>query len=391
MAEVDFTNLPEVQVWFEKHSVERRCVMTSRAALRALPKVNLTDAIHKQAYALSSMRAILSSAGRALERYGDTEKLEQAALSASRAAESIVSTARSGNMSAADAAVYSAFASAGSANSADSTKSAASATDCVDMAVFSMAGIFHADRDTARADRSAARAALSQDASLSQNVELKNEALMQRPIWGSVPVPEAVASSHDDFVEFLGSDPDWAFWRRWYAQMWDGAFRDWDLAIEVAKISDEVWEGKDALAKVAEAIRGIEARLALKSAISEFRASVETVGEDDARLHRGHNNPPELIDDPSLIARREIVWAAIDDLEREVEKETPDKGIVRRSIEMIANWIRDVLIYLGRKADFTIEQVIKWSVPLGGAYLVSNPAQLQKIIETGKAWLPFLN
>jgi len=43
--------------------------------------------------------------------------------------------------------------------------------------------------------------------------------------------------------------------------MWDGTFRDWDLAIEVAKIPNQFWEGEDALSKVAREIERIKAEL----------------------------------------------------------------------------------------------------------------------------------
>jgi len=47
----------------------------------------------------------------------------------------------------------------------------------------------------------------------------------------------------------------------WYQQVWDGTFRDWDLAIKVAKIPNEFWEGEDALSKVAQEIERIETEL----------------------------------------------------------------------------------------------------------------------------------
>ncbi|WP_299651747.1 hypothetical protein [uncultured Tateyamaria sp.] len=49
--------------------------------------------------------------------------------------------------------------------------------------------------------------------------------------------------------------------------MWNGTFRDWDLAVEVAKIPNDVWEGENAVAKVAEAIREIKADLNTKDAL----------------------------------------------------------------------------------------------------------------------------
>ncbi|WP_299293602.1 hypothetical protein [uncultured Tateyamaria sp.] len=226
---------------------------------------------------------------------------------------------------------------------------------------------------------------------LSEDTKHSISQLLHRTLWGSVSVPKNIAENHETFLAYLAANDDWAFWRRWYSEMWHGEFTNWDLAIEVALIPDVVWEGEDALAKVAKAIRGIEARLALKSAISKFRDSTKTVVKEEVLVHRGHNNPPELIDEPDHVGRREIVWAAIDALEQEVERDSPDRWIVRRSIDAIANWVSDVLRYFGRKADLTIDQAIRWGVPMGGAYLLANPAQLQRIIEAGKAWLPFVN
>ena len=96
------------------------------------------------------------------------------------------------------------------------------------------------------------------------------------------------------------------------------------------------------------------------------------------------------MDEPLRVARRESVWAAIDYREREAESETPKKDLVRRSLDLVTRWLRDVLAFLGRKADLTIDQVIKWGLPMGGTYLLAHPAKLQQIIEAGKAWLPFL-
>ena len=43
--------------------------------------------------------------------------------------------------------------------------------------------------------------------------------------------------------------------------MWNGTFDDWELAFEVIKIADEVWEGEDAAQKVADEIERIKAEL----------------------------------------------------------------------------------------------------------------------------------
>ncbi|KIC48222.1 hypothetical protein RA29_16935 [Tateyamaria sp. ANG-S1] len=83
--------------------------------------------------------------------------------------------------------------------------------------------------------------------------------LVDLPLWSGSNVPEALFIAHGQFMQSLYSRQDWAFWADWYRGMWDGTFRDWDLAIEVAKLPNEVWEGEDAVAKVAAAIRQIEA------------------------------------------------------------------------------------------------------------------------------------
>ncbi|MEL7132138.1 MAG: hypothetical protein AAGK77_06985, partial [Pseudomonadota bacterium] len=86
------------------------------------------------------------------------------------------------------------------------------------------------------------------------------------PLWLHTKLSGAAQQrmemAHLEFKANLRRDPNTEFWHRWYSQMWDGTFRDWDLAIEVAKLPDDLWEGEDAPGKVAVAIREIEARLA---------------------------------------------------------------------------------------------------------------------------------
>ncbi len=86
--------------------------------------------------------------------------------------------------------------------------------------------------------------------------------LRNSPIWNGRSVPSSFAQRTQSWLSHIDSQTDWSFWHRWYKQMTNGTFQEWDLAIEVAKIPDEVWEGEDAVAKVAEAIREIEARRA---------------------------------------------------------------------------------------------------------------------------------
>ncbi len=254
MADVDFSNHDSAEAWFATQSIEMRCAMTSRGALRVVANVRLSVEEYTGSLALTALRAILTSAGRGLGRPADVQELDSAALSAASAA---FSAARSAD-SAADSAALSAFSAARSADSA-ADSAALSAASAADSAALSAA--FYA--------RSAAfSAALS---TFSDDAAAKAPDLYARAVWGKTKVPESVAASHLEFLEYLNSDPNWAFWRRWYEQMWEGTFRDWDLAIEVAKIPDEVWKGDDALAKVATAIREIEARFRTSVAVPLIR------------------------------------------------------------------------------------------------------------------------
>ncbi|WP_299771505.1 hypothetical protein [uncultured Tateyamaria sp.] len=115
---------------------------------------------------------------------------------------------------------------------------------------------------------------------------------MTLPAWSGSTPPDAIFLAHGIFMQSLYNHSDWDFWARWYRGMWDGTFRDWDLATEAALIPNEVWEGEDAVAKVAEAIREIEARLLIDRLpqVEEVfedaggRYDVRTTGFDSNRL-----------------------------------------------------------------------------------------------------------
>jgi hypothetical protein len=106
------------------------------------------------------------------------------------------------------------------------------------------------------AARSAARSAATWDSKPQGGAfgDLNN-----RKLWAGAEVPAAVQSAHDTFLTYLADDPNWRFFHDWYLAMWDGMWRDWDLAIEVAKIANDVWNA--GLEAVGAEIKRIEARL----------------------------------------------------------------------------------------------------------------------------------
>lgn len=130
---------------------------------------------------------------------------------------------------------------------------------------------------------------------------------------------------------------------------------------------------------MAERIREIEARFDLRSAIADFRQSLDEVPDSAALAHRGHNNPPELILDNALSEPITIVWVALADIEREAEADEPDKSRIEKALRTVRDWFVKTLRYLGQRAvDLAIDETIRWAVKVGGVYLLFNPSALQR-------------
>ncbi|MEO0767220.1 MAG: hypothetical protein AAFY75_14490 [Pseudomonadota bacterium] len=294
MVEADFIDLDSANAWFHMQSVRMRCMMTSRAALRVVANVSLSHELQRKKLALLSMWALLVSASRAMGPTADMAVLEKTAISARSQTEAAYSahskfTSRSpteiaDSFLAAEVAAHSAALSAASVNVAH--RCALCLARSFNSTSYSV--LDSADLEIQERTHSAAVAAASKDGKQTSDI------LIRAPIWGDTPIPKTVSVNHAAFLDYLGSDPDWAFFRRWYAQMWDGTFEDWDLAIEVATLDPDLWEGEDALARVAEAIREIEARQ-----LVERLPQVEEVFKTEAGLYdvRGTiSEPCKLLD-----------------------------------------------------------------------------------------------
>jgi len=110
------------------------------------------------------------------------------------------------------------------------------------------------------------RSELEQDASVVSNYQT-NERFLNRAIWGrypeiGTPVGSLTEAIDDHLFTFFDSDSKvWDFWRRWYNGFLFGNPISWQLQSEISRIPDQLWDDKDAPAKVAEAIREIEAQL----------------------------------------------------------------------------------------------------------------------------------
>jgi len=244
MADVDFSDREAATAWMNTRSFEKRHAMSSRAALRVAANLRHKDADLEKRLVLACFWAMVFSACQPSRRLADSKLAHVVApfdhQIADRAPDFSQTAAHSAANSVAISSARAANAVILSAKSA-ATSAARSAADANARA--------HAYDFTL----SAAYSATSKDSRVS------SADLRRVPLWHGVPVPDAIAQAHADFLTYLGRDPDWAFFRRFYAEMWEGTFTDWDLAIDVATLDPALWKGEDALSKGAEATRGIEA------------------------------------------------------------------------------------------------------------------------------------
>lgn len=120
--------------------------------------------------------------------------------------------------------------------------------------------------------------ASSRDASEVEALTQTPTQLLARPIWWQSSEPTGISQGKTLLLDYFYSEEEtWAFWKRWYLDMFNGTWRDWDLARDVALIPDDVW--KQGAAAVAEAIKGIEARRAPLDGTAA-RAQVASLRQD---------------------------------------------------------------------------------------------------------------
>lgn len=292
MAEDHLSKFEQLSVQLRSHSRKKCCLLAARAALRVVAAISWEEA-RVPSHGLQTLRALLLAATRSVGSELDTEWMSEAAYTASghvhHGADMIsgasgealrgenpgkwynLATAAGYAGEAANSAAYTVIP-IENPNSHSLTTVKLAARTAVFCARIGDATMF-SERDID--DHPIAQ--LVVDESL-HDATLDVRDMRSAPLWRTrSEVPEALSAKRDLFHTFIAHDDDWSFWRHWYSQMWDGTFRNWDLAIEVAKIPDEVWEGEDALAKVAAEIREIGARRnAEKARINETLVLNET-------------------------------------------------------------------------------------------------------------------
>ena len=329
---VDFLDEEKVIDWLETQCAEVRSAIASRAALRVCANISRAEPDKLPPLALAVFRATLTSTVRGLGRTADVEWLRYASASAAAAV----------NILSARPALPALYAADSAAHSGLSAKSARSAARSVALSA-------HSSRTAAHSARSNA----SQD---TRNARLSNFA---EPLWQEIHAPPEIAKNHQDFTAFLSSDrATWGFWHDWYLAMWEGRFTDWDLAIEVAKIPNDVWgEGPEA---VAAEIAKIKARRALESEIASLKAQLRRAHAVEAPAHRLHNNPPEAIENDQQI-RNEItlIWDLLEEVETEIAEPAPSPAVLRGIADRLWEIPLRIAKYCGSIADVALKESAK--------------------------------
>lgn len=213
------------------------------------------------------------------------------------------------------------------------------------------------------------------------------------PLWSTAP-PEWFTQADAAARAIWAKDPPgtWDFWTRWWDGVLSGQQLDWELQKAVALIPDEIWT--QGPAAVAEAIRLIEERLELRRqvlAMKEQLSALSTALVQQADPHhRGHNNPPEMIDASApIILQVNTLVAALSEAETELDQPAPDPGILRKVAGVLLDTTTAVLRYCGGLADAmlkkTAEEVgstgVKWAIRVGGLSVVSRIEPVKDLAE----------
>jgi hypothetical protein len=225
------------------------------------------------------------------------------------------------------------------------------------------------------------------------------EALDTLPIW-LVAVPVWFGERDTRFVEAMqanfGAD---SFWLRWWEGAKSGEWMNWDLQRDVALIDDAVWTGPreqltQAIAEV-EKIYDLRAQLsALTQAIDEQTQMQNVAGATLA--HRGHNQPPELVESFALVDAGEIaIEEGIEAAREELGKSTPEPKRLHAIGAYLLESITHALRYCRALADGFLQayvsemgtQAAKWTMRLLGGHLALD--LLVRFAKSMVAILPF--
>jgi hypothetical protein len=342
---VDFSNSGAAKAWIQTKDVKVRCAISSRTSLRVLANCIDLPVPSFTYITLASLKAVFTASCRSHTTDQSFVWQEFSASAAARAAAIRTLLDEEGKL----ATEHLAAAGLAALSGTDSRSSADSAAKSISAAL-------------AAADKTGGDVYLASVVAVQKDQELiedYNEVhasvtkLFSQPLWAGVTPPDPIQSRHDALILAFKGDSIWSFWHDWYLAMWNGTFDDWELAFEVVKIAEDVWEGQDAAQKVADEIERIKATLKLRSEIATLK---EKLHAHEAIATTGHNQGPPLDDTVEVRKTIEMIWPILDDLEAEVEKEAPSPD----RLKVLGQNLFDISIviakYCGGLANIALEK-----------------------------------
>jgi hypothetical protein len=241
VADVDFFDENEGKSWFEKQTPKTRSIITSRFALRVLANVVGAGPDNVEFVSKAVFRATLLACIAGLGKIATNDWLAASAVSAATSAE------------------FYGYAARDRADALEDLAEIETALEDVDdiQARTNEWKFQAADYRAGIAALCAAAAAKAFDSSADAiapffalpnfarrfDEHLLLEESFSKPLWLNADVPSDSLERHQSFLSYLAADQNWRFFHDWYLGMWNGTFTDWELAIEVAKIPDEIWDG----------------------------------------------------------------------------------------------------------------------------------------------------
>ncbi|TDX28294.1 hypothetical protein [Rhodovulum visakhapatnamense] len=353
------TDLENTEAWLKVQPREVQAVFAARCALRGLPAIRRANDRTVRQIALPLLRAILSSG--VAGTCPTPEVIRSAAAAAANS-----------------------YTRSGSASATYATRSASSAARLIGFDA--AASAFFATRFAASdAAASQVLCATDYDAAAISNVDGDPASVFLTPLWPGGAFPKKLARLYDKLRAFWQKDASvWDFWQTWYEDMLAGRPVDWDFLRQVVLLPDEDW--KRGAAHIARLIEKLRAKRDLQGSIEDLEQDL--TGTASSRLGLGGNNPPEPLDqDSQLPAGLLIVWAPLQELKEEAEKQAPDPARLRKATDALILALAEIATWCRRKLDRATDKAIDWGVPAGLGYLVLHQDKIRAVIEAAEAFL----
>ncbi|KCV81020.1 hypothetical protein ATO10_14499 [Actibacterium atlanticum] len=224
--------------------------------------------------------------------------------------------------------------------------------------------------------------AVSQDTTYDGLIDAPHQ-LFKNPLWPNIPAKQL--SDEKAAFEYNSSrQQKWGFWVRWYDAMWHGEPMDWALQEAVALLPNVDWQAGPE--RIAERIKEIEARFALKARIAELEASLAQTRA--GRFGIGGNSPPPegQLDEADLTP----LVRPLQVLKAETEAETPSKSRIQQAID----GLRATLKWIGGHIDAGIGAGMKTAGAAVGTTFVAKLAgygdEIARVLAAAEAWLKAL-